>query len=101
MGLSPANARFQEDMRRQREAADKGRAEGDPPSGTVTDGIQDSGAPLVRDPNKGDPKVEGKSEGKSGGGSDSTMLLVGFGSSLCCVVLSIVGVVMMSKMRAQ
>ena len=97
MGRSPAGARFQEDMRRQREAADKGRAEGDPPSGTVTDGIQDSGAPLVRDPKKGDPKVQGK----SGGGSDSTMRLVGFGSSLCCVVLSIVGVAMMSKMRAQ
>ena len=102
MGLSPGQARFQEDVRRQREAAERGRAEGDGPSGSVTsDGIQDTGAPLVKDPKKGDPKVQGNSEGKSGGSTDSTMLMVGFGSSLCCVILSVVGVAMMSRMRSQ
>lgn len=105
MGLQQAdNAAFQEAIRRQREQRENANGRG--PAGSVTsDGIQDTGAPLVKDPKKGDPKVQGNSEGKSGGSTDSTtdstMLIVGFGSSLCCVILSVVGVVMMSRMRSQ
>lgn len=101
MGLQQAdNAAFQEAVRRQREQREN--ANGSGPTGSVTsDGIQDTGAPLVKDPKKGDPKVQGNSEGKSGGSTDSTMLMVGFGSSLCCVILSVVGVAMMSRMRSQ
>lgn len=37
------------------------------------------------------------------GSSDDTalMIMVGFGSSLCCVILFVVGVAMMSRMRSQ